>query len=129
VIGILFLPVGLLLLRALVRGVPRLTLDEEKLTLRSVYRKSSVEWDNLGNFVPNFQLGPPYNRINSATARILQPATGRWWVRKYVEIPNAFLVPLEAILCDIAARNPQQPQGAKKDGTGRSLVRTPDDDE
>jgi hypothetical protein len=119
VIGILFLPVGLLLLQALVRHVPRLILDEEKLTLRSIYRTSSVKWEDLGIFVPDFKQAPPRSII-SATARIPRPAAGRWWVRSSVrnsvEIPNAFLVPLEVILDDIAARNLSRSQAQKKIG-------------
>jgi hypothetical protein len=113
VIAILFLPVGLVVLQALVRGVPRLTLDEDKLTFRSVYRTSSVRWEDLGIFVPNFRHGPPYYRPISATARILRPAAGGWRVRKSVEVSNAFLTPLEVILEDIAARNPPQRQSIR----------------
>jgi hypothetical protein len=105
VMGILFIPVGLLQLQAIIRGVPRLSLNKDGLTFGSMYRTSSIKWADLGVFTRNFRKGTPDFRLTSATARILRPTRDRRWGRNSIEIPNAFEVPLEAILDDIARRN------------------------
>ncbi len=93
---------GLVLLAAVLRDSPRLTIRPDGLTLRTLFRTTTVPWERLGPFtlvVAN--KGKRRERLLSARAPVTPEAGGR--VRRFV-LANAFTMPLPAIL-EVVARH------------------------
>src|ERR1700677_1263593 len=101
-----FLVSALAMLQAIFRNVPRLTLDHDGLTERSLSGIISARWSELGAFTlverTGSALGLP---LLSAWAPIVQPEPGRRSGETAISLQNLYDVPLDTILNDIAARH------------------------
>lgn len=95
---------GLLTLLAIIRGVPRLTMNSERLVLQTRFRTTSVPWDRLGPFTTTiFNKGLRGEKLLNARAPILiSPARFRLG-KRYVSIPNAFEAPFATVLRDLSS--------------------------
>jgi rhomboid protease GluP len=100
VLGTAFFLVTSLYTAALViREAPRLTLDREKLVLRTLFRTRSIAWSRLGHFtVVTEDKGRRSEKLGSASA----PITAGAGMGKSVTLRNAFKVPLATILAEVA---------------------------
>jgi rhomboid protease GluP len=94
-----FLGIGLCLAALLIRGAPRLTIDRDRLVLRTLFRTQSIGWSRLGQFtVITEDKGRRGERLGRASAPIIA-GTG---TGNSVTLPNAFTVPLATILDELA---------------------------
>jgi rhomboid protease GluP len=93
---------SLKLFTGIILGVPRLTLDGQGVVLRSMFGSKSARWHRLGAFTlvtSSAKHGAP---VVSASAPLVGPSGVAGKPDRQFTIPNAFKVPLPAIVADLA---------------------------
>jgi rhomboid protease GluP len=99
--GVLIL-IGLRVLLAILRGVPRLTVDEQGLVMQSLFGTRPVAWERLGTFSLAIAYAGRRGRTRyKAIAPILDPSGNP--TRRSFSIPDAFEVPVATLLDDLRA--------------------------
>ena len=98
--------VGLAYLSAVLLCIPRLTVTRQGLTLRTLFRRTSVPWNRLGTFSVVYGQGRQSEKALKATAPVLVAAdAGATRRPRALSIPDVFAVPLTTLLRDLATWN------------------------
>jgi membrane associated rhomboid family serine protease len=108
---LLILPIcmfAILVLNAL-RGLPRLTITPQGVTLESSLGTKWANWDSIGSFaIKAVHAGRFRKPIQIASARVVGPNTNQLLRRaKVFSVPNHFQAPIDIILEDLNATRSQ----------------------
>jgi rhomboid protease GluP len=104
-VGGVALLAGFALLLAIIRGVPRLTIDRRGVLPRSPFGSKFATWSTLGAFGVTTRPVGRGRQVISASAPIIAPSGVPNPAGKLFYIPDAFGVPLTAIVADLTARH------------------------
>jgi rhomboid protease GluP len=100
-IGALFLPYGVLLIVNAIRGLPRLTVRPDGVTLQLALTRKWANWDSIDPFAVKItQAGRSRRKVKTATARITGANAGKG---RSISIPDHFDTPIEEIVADLNA--------------------------
>jgi rhomboid protease GluP len=96
-----FLPLGALTILNAIRGLPRLTIRPDGVTLQLALTTRWANWDSLDPFVVKItQAGRSGRKVKTASAKITGANAGKG---RSINIPNHFDSPIEEIAADLNA--------------------------
>jgi rhomboid protease GluP len=102
--GALCVLAGFMFLLAIIRGRPRLSVDQRGIAFQSTFGTLSATWDVLGDFNIVIRRGPRGQRVNSAVAPFMARDNKGRGAETLFRIPNMFKVPLADIVADLNMR-------------------------
>jgi rhomboid protease GluP len=102
---LLLLLLGILVIVNAIRGLPRLTVDPQGVTLQNAHTTKWAHWDSLDPFVVRITVaGRSKRQVKTASARITgaNASTSRWRT-KLISFTNCFDRPIEEIVAELNA--------------------------
>jgi membrane associated rhomboid family serine protease len=100
---LLLFPLGLVLISNAIRGLPRLTIGPEGISLQLAFKTKWANWDSVDPFVVKTTVaGRSRRQVKTATSRITGPNASQRR-SKPITIPDHFESPIEEIAADINA--------------------------
>jgi len=102
---LLFIPFGGLAVVNAIRGLPRLTIDAQGVTLKHAHMSSWAHWDSLDPFVvKTAYAGRSKREVKTASAKITGANAGiSRWRPKLISFTNSFDKPIEEIVAELNA--------------------------
>jgi membrane associated rhomboid family serine protease len=100
---LLLFPLGLVLISNAIRGLPRLTIGPQGISLQLAFKTKWANWDSVDPFVVKTTVaGRSSRQVKTATSKITGPNASQKR-SKPITIPNHFDSPIEEIAADINA--------------------------
>jgi membrane associated rhomboid family serine protease len=100
---LLLFPLGLVLISNAIRGLPRLTIGPQGISLQLAFKTKWANWDSVDPFVvKTVEAGRSRRQVKTATSRITGPNASQKR-SKPITIANHYDVPIEEIAADINA--------------------------